>query len=172
MLGKNLTINGMFGGMKLDEYYTNKLEQGLTYQDFVADQLYNVGIVVVPYMSTKYQKHKGESRNGIEIKFDDGMKSGNVYIETQEKSNPSNRNFIPSGIYRDDNSWLYVIGNYELILIFGKRNLQILFEGGRYQEIEIKRATSKGFLLPISFAKERVAIKFIEVQPELQLAGG
>jgi len=164
---------GKFGGMKLDEYYTNKLEQGLTYQDFVADQLYNIGLVVVPYMSTEYQKHKGESRNGIEIKFDDRIKdTGNVYIETQEKAKSTNKEYFPSGIYRNDNTWLYVIGNYDLILIFGKRNLQILFEGGKYQEIEIARGTSKGFLLPLVFAKERVAIKYIEIQPEFKLAGG
>jgi len=159
----------MSGGMKLDEYYTNQLEKGLTYQDFVADQLYNIGIVVVPYMSIEYQKCKGESRNGIEIKFDDKMSSGNVYIETQEKTKPSNKDYVPSGIYRLDNTWLYVIGNYELILVFGKKNLQILYESGRYPEIEIARGTSKGFLLPIVFAKERVAIKFIEIQPELKL---
>lgn len=153
--------------MKLNEYYTNQLEKGLTYQDFVCDHLYNVGIIVVPYTSVEYQKRKGESRNGIEIKFDDKMASGNIYIETQEKSKSSNKEYVPSGIYRNDNSWLYVIGNYELILIFGKRNLQILFESGRYQEIEISRGTSKGFLLPIAFAKERVAIKYIEPQGQL-----
>ena len=159
--------------MKLDECYTIKLEQGLTYQDFVVDQLYNIGIVVVPYMSTEYQKRKGESRNGIEIKFDDLIKTkGNVYIETQEKSKPINKDYFPSGIYRNDNTWLYVIGDYEQILIFGKRTLQILFEGNKYPEIENGRKTSKGFLLPLVFAKERVAIKYIEIQPELQLAGG
>lgn len=164
---------GKGGDLSVDEYYTNKLEQGLTYQDFVVDQLYNIGIVVVPYMSTEYQKRKGESRNGIEIKFDDLIKTkGNVYIETQEKSKATNKAYFPSGIYRNDNTWLYVIGNYELILIFGKKTLQILFESGRYTEIEIQRGTSKGFLLPIIFAKERVAIKYIEIQPELQLAGG
>jgi transcriptional regulator with XRE-family HTH domain len=60
----------------------------------------------------------------------------------------------------------------EQILIFGKRTLQILFEGNKYPEIENSRKTSKGFLLPLVFAKERVAIKYIEIQPELQLAGG
>jgi len=154
---------GMCGEMK-SKYYDEHLEIGLKYQDFAIEQLYNIGIVVNPYTSQENQRLIGEGKNGIEIKFDGRMETGNVYIETQEKSDVSRLSYYPSGIYRNDNTWLYVIGNYNLILIFGKKTLQILFESGRYPEIEISNMTSKGFLLPISFAKERVAVKFIEIE--------
>jgi len=139
------------------------LDKGLAYQDFVIDQLYQIGIVVVTYTSREYQIHKGESRNGIEVKFDDGMESGRLYIETQERSH-QNKPYVPSGIYRNDNSWLYVIGNYKLIFLFAKKHLQMIFEGNKYPEIEIKRHTSKGFLLPQDYARDRLAIRVIEVE--------
>ena len=160
-------MDGNHGGIKLDSYYTNHMDKGLSYQDFVVDQLYNIGIVVITYSSTEYQKRKGESRNGVEIKFDDKLAiTGNIYIETQEKSHSSNSEYVPSGIYRNDNSWLYTIGNYELILIFAKSHLQRVFENGKYPEIEIVHKTSKGFLLPLDSAK-RIAIKCIEIQKDL-----
>ena len=95
-------------------YYNKQLEKALEFQDFVADKLYNIGISLNCYSSRKYQYEKGESRSGIEIKFDDQRKkTGNLYIEYAEKSNPNNKNYVPSGIERKDNTWLYVIGDYD-----------------------------------------------------------
>ena len=160
MLEKNI-VNGIHGEMK-PNYYKDMFDKGLEYQDFVTEQLYQIGIVAITYASKKYQFHKGESLNGIEIKFDDGMASGNLYIETQERIY-ADKPYIPSGIYRSDNSWLYVIGNYDIIYIFSKKQLQMVFENNKYPEIEIDKQTSKGFLLPQSYAKDRLAIRVIEI---------
>src|SRR4030043_524633 len=128
------------------------LEKGLQYQDFVTAELYRRGIPIVGYTSKKYQIKYGENRAGVEIKFDDRMKeTGNVYIETAEKANPANPYFVPSGIYRNDNSWLYAIGNYDVIYIFAKKTLCLLHgqaakRGFKTTEI----ATSKGMLMPIA----------------------
>jgi len=110
--------------------------------------------------SRKYQYSVGENLQGIEIKFDDKYnKTGNLYIEVKEKSNPKNINYINSGIYRNDNSWIYLIGNYEEIFIFGKSHLKLIYEKGK--NIKIKKPTSIGFLLKKEDA-EKYCIKKIK----------
>ena len=95
-----------------DGYYEKQLEVGLEFQDFVTSELYKRGIVVVGYSSKKYQLNEGENLLGAEIKRD-GLfrKTGNLYIEIKEKSHPQKKKYIDSGIYRKDNSWLFVIGD-------------------------------------------------------------
>lgn len=140
-------------------YYEQCLEAGLEYQDFVVDALRKCtpAILVLPYNSRKYQQNIGESASGIEIKFDNKMKeTGNVYIEVAEKSNAAIADFTPSGIYRNDNSWLYLIGDYEQALLFGKKQLQLIYiDEKNYDKRGIKRkekATSQGFTYPITNA--------------------
>lgn len=141
----------MVGEMKynnMTENYAKMLEKGLQYQDFVSELLFkDLGIPLVAYQSRKYQMSTGENIQGFEIKFDDMMsKTSNIYIEISEKSSPDKLNYIDSGIYRNDNSWLYIIGNYNLLYIFSKNILVLLHKSNRYKMV--KTATSKGFLIP------------------------
>jgi hypothetical protein len=149
-------------------YYKEKLEQGLTYQDFVVEQLYNIGLPIISYGSKKYQHLIGENKCGFEIKFDDKLKTtGNLYIEIAEKSNPANRVFVPSGIYRSDNTWLYIIGDYSIIFIFSKKRLRKIYERKQYIKFggrEVGIATSKGFVMPAKCAEEELAVKVINVK--------
>lgn len=128
-------------------YYKEKLEQGTRYQDFISLVLINeLGIALSCFNSREYQYKLGENRQGIEIKYDDMFKStGNIYIEVAEKSNPNNEVYVISGVMRVDNSWLYLIGDYETVFIFGKSTLRKLYKTGRFKEV--KNLTSKGFLL-------------------------
>ena len=139
----------MDGVMKFNmtENYKEMLQKGLEYQDFVTDVLINeLGIALSSYGSTKYQYTKGENKQGFEIKFDDKYKdTGNIYIEIAEKSNAVNLNFVNSGIFRNDNTWLYLIGNYNEIFIFSKNHLKLMYESKKYKEVET--ATSKGILI-------------------------
>lgn len=137
----------------MNRYYKEKLEQGLTYQDFVVEKLYEIGLPLISYSSKKYQALIGENKIGIEIKNDDKFaETGNFYIETAEKSDANNLNWIPSGIYRNDNSWLYILGNYNEIYIFSKKQLILIHKTGKYKEVEIP--TSKGYLLPMDKAEK------------------
>jgi hypothetical protein len=144
------------------EYYNEKLQQGLEYQDFVTDILFNeLFIPLSSYQSKKYQL-KGENKQGIEIKFDGVFdETRNPYIEISEKTNASNINFIPSGIYRSDNTWLYIVGNYNILFIFGKELLKLLHKTKRYKEVGIP--TSNGFLIPEKDAK-KYALKIIYIK--------
>ena len=130
-------------------YYKTMLEKGEAYEDFIMDQApEKLGIALSNYKSKKYQCKKGENRQGYEIKFDDVYKkTGNLYIEIKEKSNSKNKNWIDSGIYRNDNSWLYLIGDYKQAFIFGINMLRLYYEGGHFKEKEKEKSTSKGFLL-------------------------
>ena len=104
------------GKYGMTEYYKDELEDALIYQDFVIDQLrkYDPCIIVPTYSSRKWQYDHGESASGIEIKHDKKFEQGspNLYIEVKEKSDPAIADFTPSGIYRKDSTWLYLIGSY------------------------------------------------------------
>ena len=148
-------MNGM------TKYYKDKLIQGLHFQDFVIEELYKIGLPIISYSSKEYQHLIGENKAGIEIKNDNNYeKTGNLYIEIAEKSNSQNYVFVMSGIYRNDNSWLYLIGNQNKIFVFGKKHLIYLHKTKGYKEKEI--ATSKGFLLPVIEAENIYAIKVIQ----------
>ena len=160
MQGKKGRI-GIVMEMNYDRYYAEKLQIGLEYQDFISEILCQNGIVIMNYVSQKYQFNSGENKIGIEIKYDNKFRdTGNLYIELKEKKHPSNENYIPSGINRRDNTWLYIIGDYKTIYIFSKNLLLQLAK--KYNEIENATHTSIGFLLPIVEA-EKYSAKIIKI---------
>jgi hypothetical protein len=62
-----------------------------------------------------------ENQQGIEIKLDEGcIRYGRLSIEVAEKSRADNPNWVASGILKDDNTWLYVQGNYDRSWVFAK----------------------------------------------------
>ncbi len=147
----------------MTDYYRDKLEEGKQFQDWVQKQLLPHGLIVMLNTSETYQKNVGESLSGIEIKKDNKFReTGNLFIEVAEKSDPCFPNFVPSGIYRNDNSWLYCIGDYKEVYILPKKILQVLYEdrinrkpGTEWRGIETRTIqTSKGMLLPIRYAEE------------------
>lgn len=137
----------MDGEMKYKEYYNDCLQKGLEYQDFITTVLLSqIGISISSFSSKKYQYQVGENLQGIEIKFDNKLKeTGNIYIEVKEKSHPDNVNYIDSGIYRNDNTWLYIIGDYNCVYIFGKEHLKLMYNSKKYKVIN--KSTSIGFLI-------------------------
>ena len=155
-------------------YYTSKLKQGEEYQDAVTDALYRNGLLLITYCSEKRQLTDGENRFGMEIKYDDKLdKTGNLFFETAEKRRPENPEWIPSGILRRDNSWLYAIGNFEALYIFPKQYLPWIQDkhlrqspGSRFYSVfETAPKTSKGWLTPGSDI-EKYAIKKVPIDRE------
>lgn len=142
-----------------EQYRNNKIESGQLYQDFVVDCCWNLlGLAVVQYTSKVYQHNVGDSKTGVEIKHDEKYAStGNLWIEVGEKARPRGGSYAPSGINRTDNTWLYVIGNYNVIFIFSKRLLAALASSGRYELRENGTKTSEGYLLPGSDAEKYAA---------------
>ena len=150
-----------------DSNRMHPFEDGMAYQDFIVDLLRDeLGIVITNYSSQKYQFGTGENKQGIEIKMDAVSKQTNrLSIEIAEKTKAGNPYWIPSGIYRNDNSWLYIQGNFEKIFIFAKSILRLLHKTGRYQEHTTP--TLKGFYLPNEIAEKDAARLIVKQKPKL-----
>jgi hypothetical protein len=138
--------------------YARRLREGLEYQDFAVRKLYEAGIPLACFPSMKYQNAAGENAGGVEIKSDREMsKTGNVYFETAEKSDPANRAYVPSGICRNDNTWIYAIGDYSVLYLCAKNRLRRIFEGQRkppgHRLVENGTNASVGMLLPVAFVE-------------------
>jgi hypothetical protein len=133
-------------------YYSEQLENGNKFQDTVAILFAKELYIALTYLTSKENQIKiGETLQGIEIKKDEMWSStGNLYIEIAEKSDPTNTYYVPSGIFRDDNTWLWVIGNEKKIFMLSKKQLQAIYKSHKYKEVITP--TSKGFLLPIKTA--------------------
>jgi len=132
---------------KMTDYYRTQLERGLLYQDFVYEILSRNGINTVAYGSRLFQYRFGENKAGIEIKYDDWLKkTGNLWIEVAEKTNPNNPDYVVSGIYRDSTE--YVIGDYNTIYRIATNVLRLVDKGGKFNTEENRMKTSKGFKLP------------------------
>lgn len=104
--------------------YQDKLRQGEEYQDFICYVLMKEhGLPVGCCSSKKWQLQLGETIVGrVEIKYDSRMmQTGNVSIEIAENVNGK---WIPSGILRNDSSFLYCQGCYEKAFMFSKRTLR------------------------------------------------
>lgn len=149
----------------MTDYYKTKFEQGLEYQDFVCDQLrIREGWFVGCYSSRKYQQEKGESVCGLEIKYDMLLsETGNVYIEVAEKSRPELPEYTASGVFRKDNTWLYLIGDYHQAFVFGKTLMRNLYLNKDQKKawgcVDRQTPTSKGFTIPIKSAIRGMALK-------------
>ena len=155
--------------------YKKQYELGLQYQDFATDIMRVAGMSFTGYASKKYQFEKGENMIGWEMKLDNKTKdTGNLYMEISEKTNKGlGPGSVDSGIYREDNSWLYLIGDRTTLYIFAKRQLRMAYEKGYYSPRTTKTATGEGFLLPTEKTKteqgvpkrlfaENIALKIID----------
>lgn len=148
------------------QYRQTKIESGLLYQDFVVDCCWRLlGLAIVQFSSRAYQTTVGESLTGVEIKHDERMaQTGNLWIELAEKAVPRPGEYAKSGIRRDDNTWLYAIGNYDVIYLFAKRFLVALGEARKsdgahtYKHLENNTQTSLGYLLPSRDAERYAAV--------------
>lgn len=137
------------GESGMSDYYRQKLDIGQEYQDFIADQFWNMRHWPIQnYTSQRYQLMNGENPQGVEIKYDARMnETGNLYIEISECNEPG-RPHIHSGIYAG-HSICYLIGDYQRAFLFYTKTLQDIHKQDIYDVFTIDRTTSRGFLLPI-----------------------
>lgn len=131
------------------------IEEGYEYQDFISVKLLKLGMNLNQFVSRKYQYEIGESVSGIEVKYDKKMnQTGNIYIELEEKHYGSN--FVPSGVNRQDNTWIYLIGDKTVAYMFLKHQLKFLCDNyEKYKFKKVETETSKGILIPLKFLEEK-----------------
>jgi hypothetical protein len=154
----------------MTDQYAEKFKAGTEYQDYSQLELYKAGIPIGVLTSKKYQRKYGESIAGMEVKLDRKLEeTGNLYFETHEKSDEKNLNFVESGILRNDNTWIYCIGNYKIMYLIPKRSLQRLYEQQHGREldkrlecyVEHKIPTSMGFTLSADWVEKHMAAKVL-----------
>ena len=150
----------------MTEQYKKLLEQGLEYQNFVADLFWEKFQINLTHYRSKWYQGKGENVQGIEIKYNspralgvDGIPTGNIFIEIAEKSDKWRPKWTPSGCFREDNSWLFITGDFEEVFIFGKKDLQRISEHKTIHQNE----TSKFFLLNKE-EREKYSLKVIKIE--------
>jgi hypothetical protein len=142
-------------------------EDGLEFQDFVCVQLARHGIIVQNFTSKRWQCEVGENLQGYEIKLDIRChETGRLSIEIAEKAQASNARWVPSGIYRNDNTWLYIQGNRREIFIFPKNRLVGFHRKIKPQEHE-SYGTIRKFYLPMYTARQ-IAARIILCDKDLQ----
>lgn len=143
----------------MDDRYSKDLQRGLEYQDYVFDQLRTMDgmpIFLGAYASVKYQKGKGESPSGLEVKYDALFRqTENLFIETAEKSYAGQVKFHPSGAMSEDNTWLYLIGDYQEAYIFAK-NLLKAFCVPENKAVTFKEIpTAQGYIFPLEYVERK-----------------
>jgi len=106
----------------------NTFESGDKFAEFAASKLNPFGITTWTFGSHHQQFAIGENGQGVEYKLDNRCTDTNrLSIEIAEKTDAGNLDWIPSGIMRNDNAWLYVQGNYEIIFVFSKKWLRRVY---------------------------------------------
>jgi len=117
------------------------IDQIAEFQAFVTDQLSKIGITI-------------HVNQGVEIKYDRNFqKTGNLYIETAEMLKSENTKFVHSGIFKNDNSWLYIIGDYKSLYLFATKYLRSIYPK-RKSFVFVSEETTQGYLLPIAEAEQ------------------
>jgi len=136
--------------------------EGEEYQEYIAEIFTRELGIPIDYYTTKYdQINIGESRQGIEVKLDNRCtETGNVSIEVAEKSCVAMPYWAPSGIMREDNTWLYVQGNYEIVYLFSKLHLRRIYKVRYQDKVWTPKPTIQTFLMPTEVA-ETIALKVI-----------
>lgn len=131
-------------------YYDTCKKEGNEYERFVYDQLESILGWTMRHHDTYSDQKRGENSLGIEIKCDMKMATtGNIFVEVVER-NLRNPTWVPSGIYRTDNSWLFLIGDYAQAFIFSKKLLQLHIESHNWQRKSNRETnTGQGVLIPV-----------------------
>jgi hypothetical protein len=136
-------------------------QDGLEFQDFVCAQLAKHAVVLQNLASKKYQFEVGENLQGYEIKLDNNCTlTGRLSIEVAEKTRDDDSlPWTPSGILRNDNTWLYIQVNYSVLYIFAKRFLLNYYDSKKDIPgfIVAKRGTVKTFYVSNDNARKHAA---------------
>jgi len=145
----------------------NSFQVGLEFQDYVCVLLAQDHIILQNLGSKLYQLQVGENLQGFEIKYDERCTdTGRLSIEIAEKSrNDPNLPWTPSGIMRDDNAWLYIQGNHEIIFVFAKNYLRRYFEL-KSPKVHENFGTVRKFYISLDNARV-MAARVIETQGEI-----
>lgn len=137
----------------------NAFHDGMEFQDWIVHEFGKIGFYIQLHASKRYQFDRGESVQRVEIKLDNRCTdTGRISIEVGERT-ALDKQWVKSGIYRNDNSIFYVVGNYQRAYLFDKRVLlryHMEKRGGQYEE---GPATIRKFYIPFAEADELCIVR-------------
>jgi hypothetical protein len=135
------------------------LKEGKKYEEFVRKLINPWGITMWHHEDKLLQWKVGENRQGCEIKLDNRCTdTGRLSIEIAEKTLRT-KEWVASGIMRQDNSWLYIQGNYQIVFVFSKSWLIRYYEQKvTPADTEEHNGTVRKFYLPLQVAKMCAAL--------------
>ena len=135
-----------------NEFYDKCFRKGRRYENFIAKKL-----KLHLYLTKSEQYIYGDTKEGIEIKLDNQVsKTDTILMEVCEKTDIKNKDYVPSGIFRQDKCDKYIIGNRKEAYLFYKKDLINIYKKNKYKIFDEK--TRMYFLLPIKDAK-KIALK-------------
>ena len=144
----------------------NSFADGMEFQDFVVEQFNKWGLHIQLHASKRFQFERGESVQRIEIKLDNRCtETGRLSIEVGERTKVTS-SWVASGIYRPDQTCMYIQGNYSLLYLFDRKVLQRYHQQkceGRFEESPKETPTVRKFYLPFAVA-DQVAIAKIDLR--------
>jgi len=142
----------------------NSFADGMEFQDFVVEQFNAWGLYIQLHSSKRYQFERGESVQRVEIKLDNRCtETGRLSIEVGERTS-INGPWVSSGIYRNDNTCMYIQGNREVIYLFDRKVLVRYHqqrEQGRWLESPRENPTVRKFYMPFDIADQACITKIV-----------
>lgn len=106
-----------------------------------------------------------DTQEGFEFKYDRKKAlTKNFWIEVGQRPPNTEEEYRPSSLLRKDNSWMYCIGNLDVLYLIPKKTLLNEYRNGRREVRENKRKTSKGFLIS---EKEARLLSALYLTPDL-----
>ena len=130
----------------------DSVQVGLEFQDYVLETLAKELGFVIQVFSSAEKQLTGESIQAFEFKYDERCTdTKRISLECYEKSNANNKQWVPSGILREDNTIFYVQGNKHRFYLFFKQHLRSYLN--RYKpRLDEKYGTIKTFYMPFQVA--------------------
>ena len=139
-------------------------QDGLEFQDFVCEVLARRHIILQNLQSKVAQLKRGENLQGFEIKLDQRCtETGRISIEVAEKADAKNPSWVPSGIHRGDNTWLYIQGNSQVLFIFDVGVLR-RYEKKIKPKYHESYGTVRKFYISMDMARQ-IASKTVDIRP-------
>jgi hypothetical protein len=133
----------------VSDYYAEQLARAEAWERYIVARLTREGIPIVRHETKHAQISYGDVRIGpdhVELKLDRNfVKTGNLFIEVEEKRRAEQATWIASGIYASSEARWYGVGDYRDFFLFNREALRQVARPERI--ITIDRGTSRGFLM-------------------------
>lgn len=141
--------------MAMTQLYKDNFAAGQVYEQFVVDRWLQFFTEPLHMHEGKLAQLQGENREGVEIKLDRlHHRYGNLYIETKEKSNPDNPDMVKSGIWRDDNTQWFLIGDTHEAFVFDVMVLRKCQMDSPHWLVWRQTSTSEGWTMPKKYVSQ------------------